>query len=170
MLVYHLSLNCDSSERNNGRRSFFVKFKFIQSQNRNRLFDYLRPTYPLKHVGRVKLVDDTQVLGFCLNQGQVYFASSIVYVTCKRSDTGCWMFVIKLCGHIKWKNVLYFHYGIFTEKSLCLTASLKRQNKEWKWEKCYCASTFVNLSCFAYVLCLDPETKSNILFINPWSL
>jgi hypothetical protein len=63
MLVDRLLLNCDSLERNNGRRSFFVKFKFSQSQNRNRQFDYLRPTYPLKHVGRVKLVDDTQVLG-----------------------------------------------------------------------------------------------------------
>jgi len=63
MLVDHLLLNCDSLERNNGRRSFFVKFKLSQSQNRNRHFDYLRPTYPLKHVGRVKLVDDTQVLG-----------------------------------------------------------------------------------------------------------
>jgi len=63
MLVGLLLLNCDSLERNNGRRSFFVKFKFSQSQNRNRQFDYLRPTYPLKHVGRVELVDDTQVLG-----------------------------------------------------------------------------------------------------------
>jgi hypothetical protein len=63
MLVDQLLLNCDSSERNNRRRSFFVKFKISQSQNRNRQFDYLRPTYSLKHVGRVKLVDDAQVLG-----------------------------------------------------------------------------------------------------------
>ena len=97
--------------------------------------------------------------GLCWNQGQVYFASSTVYVTSKRSATGCWLFVLKLCGYIVWENVLFLHYSAFTRKKVPhFTASLKGQNKERKCKKYYTPRTFANLYYFAYMLCLQPET------------